>query len=92
MSSIFFSLNFLLRHRYDHLNAAVNAKRISDRSIIVEGIRIVLTLERINVSPDYLIIVKKRGHRSALNLVEQFEGYEQHYETQLSKADFRFDW
>ena len=81
-----------VQHRENHLGAAVNARLESNRPVIIEGVLILQTLERIKIKPDYLVVIEAQGRDGSRTLSGQFDAYRTSYQEALSTPDFRFSW
>lgn len=81
-----------LQHRTSDLNSVVNAERISDRPIIVEGLQVLQILDTISVRPDFLILMQRKSKPYSMFVDEQCDDYRIANEDRLARADFHYRW
>lgn len=51
-----------IRHRTDEMQRVVNSRLSLDRPVIIDGVMVLDSLERIQVVPDYSVWVRRTGH------------------------------
>jgi hypothetical protein len=62
-----------------------------DRPVIVEGVLVLRTLERVGLKPDYLIYVEATGREGSLTWQGQFKTYGAQYRPRET-ANYTFRW
>ena len=77
--------------RYGDLTAVLGSRLDADRPVIVEGLFVLRSLERVELEPDYLIHVARAGNTGSFSLASDFEEYERTY-APLSRSQARFFW
>ena len=72
--------------RYDELSKLINWRHSLDRPVIVEGIYLLETLEKIDIKSDVLIYVIDRNFEGSSRLRQELESYREKFSPQ-EKAD-----
>lgn len=76
--------------RYDELRSLIQSRHSHNRPVIVEGVRLLETLDKLEVLPDILIYVIRPGCEGSLTLCQEYEKYQGKYKPQ-EKADYTFE-
>lgn len=79
------------RYEYDQLKKLIETRHSKNWPVIIEGIKILETLELLQVRPDFLIFMKNTGVEATGGLSSQITVYLQKYCPEL-KAHFVFEW
>lgn len=79
------------KYHLEDLKKAVAARHNEGRPLIIEGIMVLNILEKINLTPDFLIYVDRDGHTGAITWEEMFGQYQKSYNSK-EKASVVFNW
>jgi hypothetical protein len=79
------------KYRYDRITELVKSRHEMNRPVLIEGIKILETLERINVVPDILIFVENLDFSGSDDLGKEINEYNEKYQPK-GKADHVYSW
>jgi uridine kinase len=78
-------------YRYEDLGRLIEARHRLNRPLIIEGVFLLDTLNRINVECDYLVFVECKEFDGSGILQAKLESYEREYDPR-SSTRFTFTW
>jgi len=77
--------------RYDELRRSIESRLDRDRPVLVEGVFLLRTLERIGLAADVLVYVKKRPAHKHSGLESQLKRYRAKYRPERT-AQYTYRW
>jgi uridine kinase len=78
-------------HKYKLLSELIDSRHFLDRPVIIEGILLLQTLERLGIKTDVLLYVEKEGNEGSYGLSEQLLSYQQRYKPK-EVASYIYSW
>jgi hypothetical protein len=77
--------------REEDLLRVLRSRLKRDRPIIVEGVFVLRALSQLSLKPDFLVVVKRRGHAGSHRFAKEFAAYESDYAPK-KHCHFEFIW
>ena len=80
-----------IKYRYEDLSRVIHSRLDSDRPVIVEGIFVLKTLKKMNLVPDFHILVEATSFAGSCGLEAELDQYFDQYKPD-ERCDFKLRW